>query len=720
MATKIVTKNSSTGGSAPSASDLVQGELAVNVTDKRLYTENASGAIVELGTNPLGEITANGGIALGDNDKATFGASDDLQIYHDGTNSYVQDAGTGNLNIKSNGSFIDIQSDSTRINNAANNEIMATFVANGAVTLNYDNASKLATTVSGVQITQSGTDVGLLVTGGSYNYTAKFESSDAEANIIIEDSNSTNNGNMIGVATNDMYFITNATERFRIAADGSLSTPTAGTSNVRFGVNAGNSIASGGIDNTVVGDEAGTAITTGRFNTLIGKEAGDALNDADSNVAIGKGALSSDTQGSQSTAIGTLALTAQNFTSATDAYNVAVGAEAGAAVTTGVENTLIGGLAGDALTDADYNVAIGYTALSADTLGSRSVAIGRAALQAQNFTSATNAYNTAVGFAAGEAITTGVQNTLIGGLAGDALTTGNYNVAVGFEALGTEDAHGRCTALGFRALKTLNAGTDSYNVAIGYEAGLSVSTGTNNTFVGGLTGNSTNDGESNVGMGYAALAANCGNDNTGIGTGALNECTGSFNTALGRTAGNRIATGTNNMMLGRDSGETGSPGGIINGSTSDRIVLGDENITHAYIQVDWTVSSDQRDKTDFTALDLGLDFVKDLQPVTYKWDKRSKYGDKSAEDYDLNAQTPDGTHKEDWLDIGFKAQDVEALEIAAGYNKDNKTNLVSSHTGDGKQMGLQYSKFVPILVKAIQEQQALIESLTARIETLEG
>ena len=52
MATKIVTKNSSTGGDAPSASDLVQGELAVNVTDKRLYTENASAAIVELGTNP--------------------------------------------------------------------------------------------------------------------------------------------------------------------------------------------------------------------------------------------------------------------------------------------------------------------------------------------------------------------------------------------------------------------------------------------------------------------------------------------------------------------------------------------------------------------------------------------------------------------------------------------------------------------------------------------
>ena len=148
--------------------------------------------------------------------------------------------------------------------------------------------------------------------------------------------------------------------------------------------------------------------------------------------------------------------------------------------------------------------------------------------------------------------------------------------------------------------------------------------------------------------------------------------------------------------------------------------MGDENIVVANIQVDWTVASDARDKTDVTPLDLGLDFVKDLQPVTYKWDKRSKYGDKYADDYDLNAQTPDGTHKEDWLDIGFKAQEVEALEIAAGYTKDNKTNLVSSHTEDGNQMGLQYSKFVPILVKAIQELSVQNADLITRIEALES
>jgi hypothetical protein len=163
-------------------------------------------------------------------------------------------------------------------------------------------------------------------------------------------------------------------------------------------------------------------------------------------------------------------------------------------------------------------------------------------------------------------------------------------------------------------------------------------------------------------------------------------------------------------MLGLDAGYTGSPGGNFT-THSNRITLGDENIIESNIQVDWTVASDQRDKTDFTALDLGLDFVKALSPVTYKWDKRSNYGDKTSDDYDLNAQTPDGTHKEDWLDIGFKAQEVEALEKAAGYKIADKTNLTTSLTGDGKQYGIQYSKFVPILVKAIQELSAKVEAL---------
>ena len=78
MATKIVTKNSSTASAVPTASDLVQGELAVNVADKRLFTEDNGGAIVELGTNPssltvTGEITADGLTVDGTGNLGTIG-----------------------------------------------------------------------------------------------------------------------------------------------------------------------------------------------------------------------------------------------------------------------------------------------------------------------------------------------------------------------------------------------------------------------------------------------------------------------------------------------------------------------------------------------------------------------------------------------------------------------------------------------------------------------
>jgi hypothetical protein len=81
MPTKIITKNSSVAAAVPTAAVLELGELAVNVTDKRLFTENASGTVVELGTNPStlnvtgaatfsGEITGNGGIVV--NGEGTF------------------------------------------------------------------------------------------------------------------------------------------------------------------------------------------------------------------------------------------------------------------------------------------------------------------------------------------------------------------------------------------------------------------------------------------------------------------------------------------------------------------------------------------------------------------------------------------------------------------------------------------------------------------------
>ena len=81
-----------------------------------------------------------------DNAKATFGAGSDLQIYHDGLNSYVRDAGTGNLRITS---------DSEVHLAKHNNEYMVRAYADGAVNLYYDSAEKLATTATGVDVTGS-------------------------------------------------------------------------------------------------------------------------------------------------------------------------------------------------------------------------------------------------------------------------------------------------------------------------------------------------------------------------------------------------------------------------------------------------------------------------------------------------------------------------------------------------------------------------------------
>ena len=141
---------------------------------------------------------------------------------------------------------------------------------------------------------------------------------------------------------------------------------------------------------------------------------------------------------------------------------------------------------------------------------------------------------------------------------------------------------------------------------------------------------------------------------------------------------------------------------------------------NAHIQVDWTVASDKRDKTDVEPVKMGLDFVKELEPVTYRWDKRGNYVDLSDGTVDLDDVVHDGTHKEDWTDIGFLAQDVEVLEEKYGHKIADKTNLTTSVTEDGKQYGIQYSKFVPILVKSIQELSTQLDTALARISELEG
>ena len=94
------------------------------------------------------------GLRLNDTYKMMFGNSDDLKIYHDGTDSRINDAGTGGLIIQSN---------QTRILNAAASETIADFTENGAVTLYHDNSAKLATSAAGVSVTGTATMSGNVV-----------------------------------------------------------------------------------------------------------------------------------------------------------------------------------------------------------------------------------------------------------------------------------------------------------------------------------------------------------------------------------------------------------------------------------------------------------------------------------------------------------------------------------------------------------------------------
>jgi len=91
-----------------------------------------------------GNVTVNTSLNFGDNDKAQFGASQDLQIYHDGSHSYINDVGTGNLYIY--GSAFTVLGST----NAENGVIVQ---ENGYTQLRYDNSSKLATTSTGVTVT---------------------------------------------------------------------------------------------------------------------------------------------------------------------------------------------------------------------------------------------------------------------------------------------------------------------------------------------------------------------------------------------------------------------------------------------------------------------------------------------------------------------------------------------------------------------------------------
>jgi hypothetical protein len=116
-----------------------------------------------------------GDVSLGDNVKAKFGASDDLQIYHDGSHSYIKENGTGQLFVE--GTELRLR-DSAGVNYFGGNTGAEAFIS-------YAGSTKLATTSTGVDVTGSVTCDGFTSTGIDDNATSTAITIDASENVGI-------------------------------------------------------------------------------------------------------------------------------------------------------------------------------------------------------------------------------------------------------------------------------------------------------------------------------------------------------------------------------------------------------------------------------------------------------------------------------------------------------------------------------------------------------
>jgi hypothetical protein len=276
--------------------------------------------------------------------------------------------------------------------------------------------------------------------------------------------------------------------------------------------------------------------------------------------------------------------------------------------------------------------------------------------------------NTALGYQAGCAVTAGGGggNVIIGYNAGTEVTTGELNVYVG---TGAGSANFGCN-----------------NVAVGTRAlGAGVSNTCNNVAIG-FCAMATGTGSNNLAVGQLALLNVSGTGNMGFGDGALlNASSAENNIGIGYQALLNLTTGCHNTEIGANgSSATYSPPFNVT-NHCNRLVLGSTTTTNAYVQVAWTITSDERDKTEIQPIALGLDFISKLDPVSYRF--------KESRDSDV-AIGP--------TRYGFTAQNVLSAE---------GENPVIVDTEDPDKLKLTDSSLIPVLVQAIKELKAEIDRL---------
>jgi hypothetical protein len=324
-----------------------------------------------------------------------------------------------------------------------------------------------------------------------------------------------------------------------------------------------------GVGNTAIGEDALFNNTTGNFNTASGLEALFNNTNGDTNTATGFQALVDNTTGRNNTATGYQAL----FSNTPGNENTATGVQALSNNTTGFQNTANGVAALHSNTTGHNNTGNGVEALFSNTIGNYNTANGYFAL----FNNTIGNNNTANGYFALFSNQRGSNNTAEGNQALFSNINGTLNTAIGYGALLQSSASSKNTATGAGSLQ--NNVTGWFNTAYGWQALLN-STGAFNLAVGTQAGLNLTTGDRNIYIGNQGVAQESGAIRIGYRT-------YSTNAYIGGIYGVTEAGGVN-VVIGPD-GHLG------------------------------TVQSSERFKADIKPMDKASEAILALQPVTFRY-----------------------------------------------------------------------------------------------------
>ncbi len=474
-----------------------------------------------------------------------------------------------------------------------------------------------------------------------------------------------------------------------------LSAP--GTNNLFVGLGAGASTTTGG-NNSFVGTETGQGNATGNFNSFFGRSAGAANTSGSNNSLLGSNSNFGSGNLSFATAIGANSVVT---TSNTIVFGRNLGQDT--VQIPGILNVAnqynLGGSRVLSVAGTD-NLFVGESTGAANTTGNSNTFVGRSA-GLNNLTASSNSF---FGTAAGLTTSTGGSNSFFGRSAGQLNSTGFDNSFFGRSA-GISNTTGDNNSFFGRSTGAANL-DGTFNSFFGSLTGDSNTSGSNNTFVGGAAGSANTSGNSNTFVGLQAGEGSTngdGNSFFGVNSGNTNT-TGSFNTYLGYNAKgaagitNATAIGynafvfqSNQIVLGTDTNFVIIPGNLRTMGTTIADVLrintlgasGSLALCRNFLFEVATCSSSARYKTNIADFRSGLSIVNRLRPVAFNWKS-------------------DGSR-----DLGLVAEEVAAAD-----------ELLIIRNQKGEVEGVKYDRVGVILINAVKEQQAQIESLNRQIEQL--